>query len=232
MRVRQYARALGIMAKTDKIDAFVLAKFGDQFSPKPQQLEPQNITKLQAIMTRRDQVVQMLVMEKTTLESTRDSYAKKEVKNSIRRFQRDIERLEKQALECIEEDKELSAKAEAMQEICGVGVQTARVLCAYLPELGEVNRREIASLAGLAPVTRESGKWKGRVTIGPGRVRVRKALYLAAVVASRFNHVLKGVYQKMREQGKPAKVAFCAIARRLIIALNSRIKALRLEATS
>jgi len=229
LRVRQYARAIGVLAKTDKIDSFILAKLGEQFSPKPQQLNSEIILKLQALMTRRDQVVQMIVMEKTALESTREKSCQKEIKNSIRRLERDLERMEKQILSHIQEDEELSQKSETMQEICGVGPQTAHILCAYLPELGEVNKREIVSLAGLAPVVRESGKWKGKVTIGPGRIRVRKALYLATVSASRFNHVLKDVYKKFRDQGKPAKVALCAIARRLVIALNSRIKSLNLE---
>lgn len=229
LRVRQFARAIGVMAKTDKIDSFILAQFGKQFSPKPQQLNSQNILKLQALMTRRDQVVQMLVMEKTALESTREKTCQKEINNSIRRLKRDLERLEKQISSHIQEDGELNKKSEAMQEICGVGPQTAHILCAYLPELGEVNKREIASLAGLAPVIRESGKWKGKVTIGPGRIRVRRALYMAAISASRFNDVLKEIYQKLRDQGKPAKVALCAIARRLAIALNSKIKSLNLK---
>lgn len=223
-RVRQYAKAKGIMAKTDKIDAYILADYGVQFQPKAQQLNKESLCKLQEIMKRRDQVVQMLVMEKVALESVRDALCRKEIKNSLRRFERDIERLESEALKCLDNDEELKNKAEIMQQFSGVGQQTALILTAFLPELGLVNRQEIASLGGMAPVTRESGKWKGKAMLGPGRVRVRKALYMAALSASRCNSVLSVVYKRLRDQGKPAKVALCAIARKLLVAINAKLK--------
>jgi transposase len=224
LRVRDFARSKGIMAKTDRIDAVVLADYGEQYRPAAQQLEPDGVRKLKALMNRREQVTQLMTQEKVALESTRDSFARKEIQNSIRRFERDIKRLDEQVTKALEDEKDIKAKVTLMQSYSGVGKQTALVLAAFLPELGQVNRREIASLGGLAPVTRESGLWKGKRTLGPGRVRVRKALYMAALSASRYNEILKELYQKMRAEGKPAKVALCAIARRLLTALNTLIK--------
>lgn len=224
LRVRQYAKAKGILAKTDKIDAYVLADYGLHFKPKVQRLNGENLCKLQEIMKRRDQVVQMIVMEKVALESVRDSTCRKEINNSLRRFKRDVERLEAEASKLLEADEELKYKADLMQGFSGVGRQTALVLTAFLPELGKVNRQEIASLGGMAPVTRESGKWKGKAMLGPGRVRVRKALYMAALSASRCNSKLSEIYKRLRDQGKPAKVALCAIARKLLVAINSKLK--------
>lgn len=224
LRVRDFARSKGIMAKTDRIDAKVLAAFGEQFQPQAHQLEPESVRKLRSLMKRREQIVQLMVQEKVALESTSDSFCRKEINNSIRRFERDIARLEQEIEKCLAVQVELKERVELLQSYSGVGKQTALVLVAFLPELGQVNRREIASLGGLAPVTRESGLWKGQRRLGPGRVRVRKALYMAALSACRYNTVLRELYQKMREAGKPAKVALCAIARRLLTALNSLVK--------
>ena len=224
LRIRQYARATGVIAKTDKLDAKILASYGEAFTPKPQQLEASELRELRELMKRRQQVTQLLVQEKVAFESVQDTFCRKEIKNSLRRFERDIERLDRRIEEHLKEEGELQKKVETLQKIKGVGLQSALILTAYLPELGKVNRREIASLGGLAPVTRESGMWKGQRKLGPGRVQVRRVLYMAALSACRFNPKMKELYEKMKEAGKPSKVALCAIARRLLTALNSLMK--------
>lgn len=225
LRVRQFARASGVLAETDRLDAKILVAYGEKFSPNPQHLEASEVRELRELMKRRQQVMQLMVQEKVTLESVQNGFCRKEINNSIRRFERDIARIDERIDAHLSKEKQLEQKVKIIQQLKGVGLQSALALVAYLPELGYVNRREIASLGGLAPVTRESGMWKGVSKLGPGRVQVRRALYMAALSACRFNPQMKELYDRMKANGKPSKVALCAVARRLPTALNTLMKA-------
>jgi transposase len=223
-RVRQYAKATGQEAKTDKIDARLLAQFGEQFTPKPQTLASDAQRELSALMTRYEQLKGMCTMEKTHAEHVTDPWLKKKLQSSIRRFEKEIELIVERAEKLLEQNPAMKAKRDCMTEVKGIGTVTALILLAKMPELGTLNRGEAASLAGLAPVTRQSGQWKGRSFLAHGRESATKALYMAALSAAHFNEHLKDFYQRLRSAGKPPKLALCAVARKLIIALNSMLK--------
>jgi len=201
LRVRQFAKASGVLAKTDRLDAEILAAYGEKFTPEAQQLEASAIRELRELMKRRQQITKLMTQEKVVLESVQDGFCKAEIKNSIRRFERDIARIDERISKHLSKEKQLEQAVEKLQQVKGVGLQSALVLTAFLPELGHVNRREIASLGGLAPVTRESGMWKGKRKLGPGRVQVRRVLYMAALSACRFNPQMKELYHRMKADG-------------------------------
>ncbi len=227
LRVRRYAQAIGLEAKTDKIDAKLLAGYGERFAPKAQTLPSPRRREAAELMVRHAQLVRMVSMEKTHSEHVSDKWILKRIESSIRRLERDAERVLLRVEQLLRADPQDQARLERMTSVKGVGRVTSLTLLVQMPELGTLNRSEIASLAGLAPVTRQSGQWKGRCFLGSGRHRVRRALYLAALSASRYNDTLKVFYQRLREAGKPPKLALCAVARKLLTALNSLIRNLQ-----
>jgi transposase len=225
-RVREFARAKGMLAKTDKIDAKVLEQFGYFFEPEPDKLPEKSVARLQGMHRRLGQLIGMAVQEKTHLEHTDDETLRRRLQVHLRWLEREIKDLTTQMDQVIGQDKRLAEKRARLEATSGVGPQTARTLLACLPELGELGRKQISALAGLAPITRQSGQWKGRSTLGPGRETVRKALYMAALSAAHHNTHLKDFYRRLREGGKPPKVALCAVARKLLIALNSSLRSI------
>ena len=226
LRVRQYAKAIGLEAKTDRIDARLLADYGGRFEPSAQSLPSAFQRRLDALMSRHRQLVGIVAMERAHAEHVSDSWIRMRIAASIRRLDKEIGALLDQVDALLERDAQAKAKIEAMRQVKGVGRVTSLTLLAELPELGSLGRRQIASLAGLAPFTRQSGQWKGRCFLGGGRHRVRRALYLASLSASRYNERLAAFYKRLKAAGKPAKLALCAVARKLLIALNSIIKKL------
>jgi len=175
---------------------------------------------------RREQIVQDRVREQNRLETCPDPDMAKQIRQSIRRLQNQEKKLDKQIEQHLKEDPQLSAKADTMTAVKGVGDKTAATLLAHLPELGHVGRQQIAALAGLAPHPRDSGQWKGKRRIFGGRAAVRKALYMAAKSAARFCPVIRLFYQRLRDAGKPYKVALIACARKILIRLNTLIRTL------
>jgi transposase len=223
-RVRDFAKALGTHAKTDAIDALVLTHFGQKMQPEPTQPLSEAYSQLQALMTRRTQLVDMLVMEKNRLETLTLPQLLKQLRHTIKHLESQIASLEKMLQEHVAQSQTLSQQTKRLCQMQGVGVITAAGLLATMPELGTLGRREVASLAGLAPRARESGKYKGQRTIGGGRAPARRHLYMAALTASRMNPILKALYQHLLNKGKPAKVALTAVMRRLLTVLNSLLK--------
>jgi transposase len=223
-QVRAFAQALGKRAKTDPIDAAVIAHFVEATKAQSRPLPDETTRLLADLVTRRRQIIDMMIAE-----GQRDRrLANKRLKSSIARLRRALEK------ELAEIDSELddhvrgspawAAKEDLLASVPGVGPIIARTLIAELPELGSLDRRKIAALVGLAPWTRQSGQWRGKSFIGGGRKSVRTALFMAAMVAARHNPVLKTFRDKLVAAGKPKLVALIAVARKLLTILNALLR--------
>jgi transposase len=223
-RVRHFAEACGQHAKTDRCDAMVLTRFGQVMTPAPTTPPTTQQQHLNALMTRRAQLVGMLVMEKNRLESCSLPAVLKQLRQSVRHLESQVAKLDTLIAEFTAQSAVLQQQIGRMCQLQGVGKVTATGLLATLPELGTLARRQIASLAGLAPHVRESGQYKGKRTIGGGRAPARRYLYMAALTASRMNPRLKIFYQHLIAKGKPAKVALTAVMRKLLCVLNTLLK--------
>ncbi len=223
-RVRQFARAAGILAKTDRIDAKVLCAFGEAMRPQiisVSQLEQEHLRELES---QRRHLTHLLVMEQNRGARVSDVCVRRLNRSLINQIKKQIEQLDLLIKNHIQQSPELSAKAHKLTAICGVGERTAALLLAQMPELGQLNRREVAALAGVAPFNRDSGKLRGKRAIYGGRRQVRHGVYMAALVAARHNPILRNFYLRLRAAGKPAKVALTATMRKLLIVLNSSLK--------
>ena len=222
-RVRQFARAKGILAKTDRIDAKLLCAFGEAMQPgtiSASQLEQQHLRELES---QRRHLTHLLVMEQNRAARMSDLCVCKMNRRLTTQIKKQIEQLDLLIEGQIKASPELT-KAEKLTAISGVGARTAALLLAQLPELGELNRREIAALVGVAPFNRDSGRMRGKRAIYGGRKPVRHGLYMAALVAAHHNPILRNFYLRLRAAGKPAKLALTATMRKLLIVLNSALK--------
>lgn len=222
-QARDFAKAIGVLAKTDQVDACMLARFAQAIKPPVRSLKPEEAQALDAVLTRRRQIVEMV-----TAESNRQSSASAKVAKQIRQH---ITWLEKRLDESNDDLDNMirtsplwQHRAEVMQSIPGVGRVTATMFLADLREIGTLSRREISALVGVCPYSRDSGSFRGRRTIWGGRARVRAALYMAAIVASRYNPVIKAFYEKLTRAGKAKKVALVACMRKLLVIMNTMLK--------
>ena len=204
-RVRHCARAQGQRAKTDPIDAAVLTAYGQAFQPQPTPPRSDSEQELTELVRRRVQVSDLLVAQRQPTERLTLPRLRRQALSLVRRLERDLTQIETQLKELRQRTGALDQRVQKLAAITGVGAITALGVLAELPEWGSLNRRQAAALAGLAPHPRESGQWQGRRTIGGGRSPVRRALYMAALVAARSNRQLKEFYQRLRAAGKPAK---------------------------
>ena len=223
-RVRQFARAAGILAKTDRIDAEVLCAFGAAMRPLTLSVSNLQQEHLRELESQRRHLTHLLVMEQNRAARLGDSCVRRLNRGLIKQIKKQIEQLDVLVQEHIQRSEELSAKAQKLTAISGVGARTAALLLARMPELGQLNRREVAALVGVAPFNRDSGKMRGKRTIYGGRRPVHHGLYMAALVAARHNPILRSFYLRLRAAGKPAKVALTATMRKLLIVLNSALK--------
>ena len=223
-RVRAFARAQGLQAKTDPIDAVVLREFGELLHPKTLAAPSPQRERLAALVQRREQLVNLLSMEEQRQAQTRDAVVQQMGKRLLRELGQQIEEMDALIAAQITADATLKSQSERMQQVKGIGPVTASTLLAELPELGTLSRNESGALAGLAPYNRDSGAHCGRRTIRGGRVRVRRVLYMAATVAARFNPILKVFYDRLVQAGKPKKLALTAVMRKLIVLLNHLLK--------
>jgi transposase len=223
-RVRHFARATGQRAKTDHIDAAVLSSYGQALQPKPTAPRSDLEQQLTELVRRRAQLLEFLVAQRQQAERLTLPVLRRQAQSLVHRLERDLKQIEEQLKKLRAQAPALHQRAQKLEAITGVGTITALGVLAELPELGTLNRRQAAALAGLAPHPRESGQWHGRRTIGGGRAPVRRALYMAALVAARSNRQLKEFYQRLRAAGKPAKVALTAVMRKLIVLMNLTLK--------
>ncbi len=222
--VRHFARAQGQRAKTDRIDAAVLSAYGQALQPTPTPARTQTEQQLNELVRRRVQLLELLVAQRQQAEALSLPSLRRQAKSLVRRLQADLDEIENQLQQLRQNVAELNERATKLEAITGVGTITALGVLAELPELGTLNRRQVAALAGLAPHPRQSGGWEGRRTIGGGRPAVRRALYMAALVAAHSNTHLKAFYQRLRAAGKAAKVALTAVMRKLVILMNQTLK--------
>jgi transposase len=223
-RVRQFARAAGRLAKTDRIDAEVLCEFGRVMRPQVATAATLEQEHLRELESQRRHLTHLLVMEQNRGARLSDAWVRRLNRSLTNQIKKQIDRLDLLIQDHIEQSPELSAKAKKLTSISGVGVRTAALLLAQMPELGQLNRREVAALVGVAPFNRDSGKMRGKRTIYGGRRPVRHGLYMAALVAARHNPILRAFYQRLRGAGKPTKLALTATMRKLLIVLNSALK--------
>jgi transposase len=223
-RVRQFARAAGILAKTDRIDAEVLCEFGRVMQPQTVTAATLEQEHLRELESQRRHLTHLLVMEHNRGARLSDASVLRLNRRLISQIKKQIERLDLLIKQHIEQSPQLSLKAEKLTSIKGVGLRTAALLLAQMPELGQLNRREVAALVGVAPFNRDSGRIRGKRTIYGGRRFVRHGLYMAALVAARHNPTLRVFYLRLRAAGKPAKLALTATMRKLLIVLNSALK--------
>src|SRR5213596_1061461 len=210
-RVRQYARAAGILAKTDKVDARVLARFGAAMRPEPTSPRSAAQKLLRELEAQRRHLSDLLVAEQNRLEQLHDEKLRGLARALMGTIKKQIARIDARITTLIMQDQELCQKAQKLTSVKGVGERTAALLLAQMPELGSLNRREAAALAGLAPFNRDSGTMRGKRTIFAGRRAVRRGLYMAALVASRRNPILSNFYRRLRTKDKPHKVALTAV---------------------
>jgi transposase len=222
-QARDFAKALGKLAKTDKIDATVLAHFAQLVQPQPGSLPDASQKKLINLVSRRHQLIDMLVMEKNRLHQ-----ASLEVQPGIQQhidwLTEELNKLDRRLDDFIKKTPIWQEKVKLLQSVKGIGPVIALGVLAYLPELGTLNRKKIAALVGVAPFNHDSGKFKGKRMIRGGRSKVRNLLYMASLVASRFNHAIRAFYQKLLQAGKPKKVALTACTRKLLTIINAMVK--------
>lgn len=223
-QARDFARACGKLAKTDKIDARMLADMGCRLALTPTQAICPKRRKLTDLSTRRDQLVAMRTQEKTRLKLYHDDQLRRDLQDHIDWLTCSIETFDRQIKTLIDANRDLTEQATLMRSVPGVGPVTATTLLALMPELGTRSRRTIAALAGLAPINADSGNYRGTRRIRGGRRRVRKALYMAAVSAVRTKSRFKTIYQTMIDAGKPPKKALIAIARKILVTLNAILR--------
>jgi transposase len=221
--VRSFARASGRLAKTDVIDAEVLAHFADVMKPSPTRLADPETRTLRAFVNRRQQLVHMVTAElnrsRRSLEVVRAGFAA-----TLRCLKREIAAIDKQMAALIERDSAFRPKAVLLRSAPGIGAVATATLLARLPELGSLDRKRIAALVGVAPFNRDSGRFKGKRMIWGGRRDVRGILYMSTLVAIRFNPALREFYDRLRKAGKSPKIAITACMRKLIIMLNAMLK--------
>ena len=223
-RVRQYARAAGILSKTDKVDARVLSAFGAAMQPKPTVPQSAEQKRLREYEAQRRHLSALLVAEQNRLEQLGCAELRVLSRSLINKIKKQIVTIDARIASLIAQDQELCVKAQKLTSITGIGTRTAALLLAQMPELGQLNRRQVAALGGLAPFNHDSGTLRGKRTIFGGRRALRSGLYMAALAAARHNQILSNFYQRLRAKGKPHKLALTAVMRKLLLALNHVLK--------
>jgi len=222
-QIRAFANALGKRAKTDPIDAAVIARFVEATRPEVRPLPSAETLLLADLVARRRQIVDMIGAERQRLKRA-TAQAAKSIHRLLKALEKELASLDRDIDDHIRGSPAWAAAQDLLTSVPGVGNLTARTLIAELPELGTLDRRQIAALAGLAPWTRQSGQWRGKSFIGGGRAAVRRALFIAAMVAGRYNPTLRAFRQQLIERGKSKKTAIIAVARKLLTILNAIIR--------
>lgn len=223
-QVRDFAKACGILEKNDKIDARIIAIFGQTLKPRTLEKIDQNREKLQLLTTRREQAQSMINRESNRLQQTDDRQIRAFIQQAIQLYEKQLKMLDNEMLKVIEADQAMKAKSKILLSAKGIGPTTTANLIGGLPELGQLNRQQIAKLVGVAPLVRDSGKFKGQRRTYAGRSHIRRVLYMATLVATRWNSRIKAFYLSLLERGKPKKLAIIACMRKFLTILNSMVK--------
>lgn len=223
-QVRAFAKALGQRAKTDPIDAAVIAHFAQATRPEPRPLPDEATQLLADLVARRRQIIEMIGAERQREKRVTISHLRKSIGRLIKILEKELASLDTDIDDAVRGSPAWREKEDLLASVPGIGPVIARTLIAELPELGQLGRKQIAALAGLAPFTRQSGQWRGRSSIGGGRTAVRTALFMGAMVAKRHNAVLKAFFDRLVTAGKPKMVALIAVARKLLTVLNAILR--------
>lgn len=224
-QVRDFGRAMGQLAKTDRIDAALLALFAERVQPAPRPLPDEAAQVLDAILTRRRQVLEMLQAERNRLGFARAPLIRRGIQQHIRWLERQLADVDGELEAAIQASPVWRATEDLLRSVPGIGPIVSRTLIGELPELGRLSRKQIAALVGVAPHARDSGTLRGKRVVWGGRAPVRAALYMAALVAARHNPVIRAFFQRLRAAGKPAKLALTACMRKLLVILNAMVHA-------
>ena len=222
-QVRNFAKACGLLAKTDILDAKVIARFAEAIKPEIRPLKSETCQNLTGLLARRRQLIEMLVAEKNRLASATTS-VRKGIMAHISWLTQQIDEVDKDISKLIQATPSWKAKEELLTSVKGIGPVTAATLLAALPELGTISRRQLGALVGVCPYNRDSGKFRGKRAISGGRASIRSVFYMATLTAARFNPTIKAFYQRLLNAGKPHKVAITACMRKLLTILNAITK--------
>jgi transposase len=222
-QVRDFAKATGQLAKSDRIDALVLAHFAEAIQPQVRPMADEQTRELNGLVTRRQQLVEMLTAEHNRL-SAMQGKAHRDIQAHIQWLRKRLKDLDDDLEQTIRKTPVWQERMNVLQSVPGIGKVVSSVLLVGLPELGQLKARAISALVGLAPLNRDSGKMRGKRTIWGGRARIRAALYMAALVASRHNPVIKAFYERLLSKGKAKKVALTACMHKLVVILNAMVK--------
>jgi transposase len=220
---RAFAKATGVLAKTDRIDALLLARFAEMLQPEARSLKDEQTEALSDLVIRRRQIVEMITAEKNRL-ALATKRVRRDIQVHIRWMEKRLEDINDDIDELIRQSPLWREKDKLLQSVTGVGPVLASTILASLPELGSLNRKQIAALVGVAPFNRESGRYKGKQKIQGGRASVRNVLYMGTVAGIRANPVLRTFYERLVAKGKPKKLALTACMRKLLVILNTMVK--------
>jgi transposase len=223
-QVRDFARGLGLLAKTDRLDAEVIARFGQQASPRVVQPASPESERLQELVARRRQLVELRAAETCRLDTASTKAVIKSVRTVIEQLGKLVRKIEKELADLVDSDDQLQCRSRTLQSAPGIGLVTATTLVVDLPELGRLKGNQISALVGVAPFNRDSGKFHGRRSIWGGRASVRSALYMATLTARRCNPVIRAFAERLSAAGKPFKVVMVACMRKLLVILNALLK--------
>jgi len=222
LRIRKFASSQG-KAKTDKIDAQMIAKYAKVSDLKPFNLADKALLELRELNVRRSQALSMMQQEANRLEHKLPKTIEKLIKQRVKSYEKEIEILNEMIMDCIKNNQEVSRKIDLIKSIPGVGLQTAVTILSEIPEIGNLDRNSIAAIAGLAPFNKDSGTLQGKRRITYSRQRIKAVLYMAAMSALRCNTKIKSFYKKLKKKGKPGKLALVACMRKLIVIINSML---------
>ena len=223
-RVRDFIRSTGQLAKTDRIDPAGIAHYASQTHVEARSVPDAGQRKLKALVTRRNQIRDQITAEKSRLARTAQPDARRDIRDHLRWLEGRLKKMEKRIADHIKADAEMSRKKAILQSVPGVAEATSNSILSEMPELGQLDRKKITALAGLAPFARDSGTFKGKRTIGGGRAALRRALYMAALVATRHNPVIMRQYRRLTDMGKQKKTALVACMRKLLLILNNMLR--------
>ena len=222
-QVRDFAKSVGMLAKTDILDARIIARFAATVQPNPHPMPDIEAQELGALTARRRQIINMITAEKNRL-STAGETVKPGISAHINWLEKELNEINRNIKQKVKDSPIWREKDELLQSVPGVGTNLSAIILAELPELGTLNRKQIAALVGVAPLNRDSGTLRGKRTTWGGRATVRTALYMATLVATRYNPVIRRFYERLREAGKATKVALTACMRKLLTILNAMLK--------
>jgi transposase len=223
-RVRDFAKGIGLDAKTDPIDAKVISRYGEVVVPKPMATKSDHELKHSALVARRSQLLELINQENNRLKQSWDDDAKQSIREVLELLKKQLKSIDSLLAKMLAKDTVNERRIEILRSIKGVGAVTISTLIAELPELGKLNRGEVAKLVGVAPINRDSGTKSGKRFIGGGRGQVRRVLYMATIVAIRHNAIIKAFYIHLKSKGKESKVAIIACMRKLVTIINQLVK--------